>query len=145
MATTEPLEITGLVVPAEDRTLAESIVKAIRKSGSVRLEADGTTFVVPESAAKQIVSILTMTAGSIPSEAVPAASELTVPQAMEFLGMSERHLNDLLDENIIASRKDGDRRLVSRDSILAFLQEREQRRAILDEMTRESQEMGLYD
>ena len=100
---------------------------------------------MPTNVAKQIVSALTMTAGNIPTEIVPAVAELRVPQAAKFLGMSERHLNDLLDEGVIESWQKNDTRMVSRSNLLAFEQERERGLAAMAFITQEAQEMGLYD
>ena len=75
----------------------------------------------------------------------PAVSECTVAQAAEFLDISERHLNDLLDNNFIVSRQENGERLVQWNSILDFEQQEASRLAGLDEMARLDQEMGLYD
>jgi hypothetical protein len=71
--------------------------------------------------------------------------EFTLAQAGTFLRMSERHLNDLLDAGEIKSRLVGNERMVLRDSLLAFEQERERLRTALDTIVQDSQEMGLYD
>ena len=75
----------------------------------------------------------------------PAVSECTVAQAAEFLDMSERHLNDLLDNDLIASRQENGERLVQWNSMLDFEQRMARRRAWLDEEAQWNQEMGLYD
>jgi hypothetical protein len=56
----------------------------------------------------------------------PAPSELTVAQAMKFLRMSERHVNDLLDAGYFVYRQENGERLVQLDSLMEF--EREQER-----------------
>jgi hypothetical protein len=75
----------------------------------------------------------------------PVESECTVAQAAKFLDISECHLNDLLDNNFIASRQENGERLVQWNSILDFEQQVASRLAGLDEMARLDQEMGLYD
>ena len=72
-------------------------------------------------------------------------SECTVAQAAKFLDISECHLNDLLDNNLIASRQENDERLVQWGSILDYQQMRARRRAGLAQIVRWDQEMGLYD
>ena len=71
--------------------------------------------------------------------------EMTVAQAKAVLRMSERHLNDLLDAGEIEYRLVGNDRMIERDSLFAFEQEREQLRSALDVIVQDSQEMGLYD
>jgi len=75
----------------------------------------------------------------------PGVSECTVAQAAAFLDVSEHRINRLLDaERIAFQQKDG-KRLVQQSSLLDFGERRARRRAALDEMAREDQEMGLYD
>jgi hypothetical protein len=75
----------------------------------------------------------------------PAVSECTVAQAAEFLDMSERRLNALLDDERIAFRLENGERLVQWSGILDYEQMRKRREAWLDEMAQWDQEMGLYD
>jgi AraC-like DNA-binding protein len=75
----------------------------------------------------------------------PSLSELTIAQTANFLHMSERHVNDLLDMGEFAFREENGERLVQRDSLLDFEQERERVGRVLDEMVRWNQEMGFYD
>jgi len=76
---------------------------------------------------------------------VPPRRELSVAQARTVLRMSERHLNDLLDAGEIECRQVGGERMIQRDSLYAFEQERERLRTALDAIVQDSQEMGLYD
>jgi len=75
----------------------------------------------------------------------PAVSECSVAQAAEFLDMSERCLNGLLDAEQIASRLENGERLVQWSSMLDYQQMRIRRRAGLAQIIRWDQEMGLYD
>ena len=75
----------------------------------------------------------------------PVVSECTVAQAAEFLDMSERILNGLLDNALIAFRLENGARLVQWSSILDYQQMRERRREGLAQIVRWDQEMGLYD
>jgi len=76
---------------------------------------------------------------------VHAPTELTVVQAAEFLCMSERHLNDLLDAGRIAFRQESGQRLIQKNRLLDYERELERRHAAFDEFVRMNQEMGLYD
>ena len=83
--------------------------------------------------------------GKRDSDLFPAPSELTFPQAAEFLRMSERHLNDLLEVGRIPFRWENDERMIHRDSLQEYEQWLEQRHVAFDEFVRMNQEMGLYD
>lgn len=136
---------TAPFLSEEDREVAKSTVAAIVRSENLRLEANGSTYPLPHDAVAKIVNMLHLMADGQSVEIVPALHELTVRQARIFLRMSERHLSDLLDAGEIKSRMVDGERMISRDSLLEFEQERERLAAGLDDIVRESQEMGLYD
>ena len=71
--------------------------------------------------------------------------EYTVSQAAEFLKMSERHLNNLLNAGYIAYRLENGERLIHLDSMLEYKQEIERRHAACDKLMLMFQEMGLSD
>ena len=75
----------------------------------------------------------------------PVSSELTVAQAAQFLDMSEGCVNELLRDEIITSRLTEGKRLIQWDSLLKFRAEYRVGREAMAEITRWSQEMGLYD
>jgi len=75
----------------------------------------------------------------------PVSSECTVAQAAKILDMSEGCVNELLDDSVIAYRQIGDERLVQRDSLQEFESRYRRRLKALAEITREWQEMGLYE
>ena len=75
----------------------------------------------------------------------PAASECTVAQAARFLEGTEGLVNELLDAELIAFRLENGERLIERNDLQRFVQDRERRHVALDEMVRLNQEMGLYD
>ena len=75
----------------------------------------------------------------------PSVSDLTVAQAAKILDMPEACVNELLDHGSIEFRRENDERLIQQDSLLAFDTRYRKRCAVLAEITREWQEMGLYD
>ena len=76
----------------------------------------------------------------------PLPIELTTAQAAAVLGMPEGGIFEMLKLGILTkSTQKGHQRLVDRDELLAYKREYEIGKAILDEMAREDQEMGLYD
>ena len=84
-----------------------------------------------------------MTDGSV--GIVHAPTECTVAQAAKFLDMSEGCVNEFLDDEIIAFRLKNGERLVQWNSLLEFEAEYREGREAMAEITRWSQEMGLYD
>jgi hypothetical protein len=74
-----------------------------------------------------------------------SSSDLTVAEAADRLQFSENHLSDLLDAGRITFRLKNGERLIPLNRLVEYEQERERRRAALDEMVRENQEMGLYE
>lgn len=143
MATTDI--IYAPQVTEEDQSLAKSTLEAILRSGDFRLEADGKTFVLPASAAKQIVSVLNLTAEGQRSDVVSASPEWTIHEAAVFLGTSEECVNELLNHGVIEYRQDAERRLVMRHSLLAYDQRLKKGQTAMNEVVRLSEEIGLYD
>lgn len=78
-------------------------------------------------------------------ETAQIVSELTVEQAAEILGFTEGHVNEILDDNGLKYRQQGDQRLIQRKSLLEFEREYKAGRAAMAELVRLSEEMGLYD
>ncbi|GGM91668.1 excisionase [Thermus composti] len=79
-----------------------------------------------------------------PVRIVPLEAELTTSQAAELLGVSRPYLVRLLEEGKIPYHKVGAHRRVRAKDLLAYLEaSRKRGREILDELTREAQELGL--
>jgi hypothetical protein len=74
-----------------------------------------------------------------------SSSDLTVAEAADFLQTSLKHLNRLLDLGRISFRLENGERLISQSSLSEYVHERGRRHAVLDEMVRENQELGLYN
>ena len=75
----------------------------------------------------------------------PPAPELTVAQAAKFLDGSEGLINELLDDGLITFRLVQGERLVQRDSLQKYEQERERRLAAADKLFSMFREAGMSD
>jgi len=75
----------------------------------------------------------------------PLPTELTIAQAAMVLEMPEGAIHEMLKLGILECKQEGTRRLIDRDWLIAYKRESDRGHAILDEIVRENQEMGLYD
>ena len=79
------------------------------------------------------------------SETEDADEELPIAVAARVLGVSDTHMARLIEVDRLATRTvDGQRRVRMAD-VVALKREMDRRRALLDELTALSQELGLYD
>ena len=77
---------------------------------------------------------------------IPIHKQLTTNQAAELLNVSRQYLVRLLDDEKIPFSRTGTHRRIRFGDLMDFKQQRdEMRRQALSEMTRRSQEAGLYD
>jgi excisionase family DNA binding protein len=103
-----------------------------------------TTIVVPSVAFGFFVDVLTELANGNAVIVAPVHAELTTQQAADFLNVSRPFLLKLLDERAIPYRRVGNRRKLLLTDVLAYRARNETlRREIADELTRESQSLGL--
>jgi excisionase family DNA binding protein len=134
-------------VPSE-RDQARAALKALADRPSRFRLPSGKTVVLPKSAVNGLVDLLSAVAAGDEAEVVHKDREITTQQAAELLGMSRPTVIKLIEEGELrasARRVGTHRRLRVRD-VLAFRErELERRRQILDEMTREAEELGLYE
>lgn len=101
---------------------------------------------IPESlfdVIRQAVNIL-QDGGAV--SIVPYNVALTTQQAADYLGVSRPYLISILDKEHIQYTYVGTHRRIALSEIEKYRQRRDaERQGILDTMTREAHEMGLYD
>jgi len=76
---------------------------------------------------------------------VYAPTECTVAQAAKILDVPEACVYEMFDLEVFEYRREGNQFWIDRDSLLKYDAERRKGQALLAEMTRWNQEMGLYD
>lgn len=144
-----------------DKTAADQAAQAVADlnafllahptpTGRVRLctDEDGaeTQVVIPTVAFRFFVDVLTELANGNAVTVAPVHAELTTQQAADLLNVSRPYLIKLLDEERLPYRRVGNRRKVQLVDVLDYKRhDAARRKEILDELTLEAEELGLYD
>lgn len=106
--------------------------------------AESQSIPLPRTVTSALLQVLEATAHGEETAILPLHSELTTGQAAAMLGVSRPYLVKLLDEDRIEHRTVGTHRRVRMSSLLDFMQrDYSERRAALDELSRETFELGL--
>lgn len=117
--------------------------------GPVRLQVEGTnraTISLPEAVARPLLNLLLDLAEGRAVSIADADEELTTREAADLLNVSRPHFTQLLKEGKIPSHKVGTHHRVYRRDVLAYKSKRrEEAEEAMQELTRLSQELGLYD
>jgi excisionase family DNA binding protein len=109
-------------------------------------ESEDVTISLPPAAAGPLLKLLADLAEGRAVSVADADEELTTREAAELLKVSRPHLTRLLKEGEIPSHKVGSHHRVYRRDVLAYKARRqEQSEEAMQELTRVSQELGLYD
>jgi len=99
---------------------------------------------LPRKAVRIIIDVLVELAKGNVVTVVPVRAELTTQQAADILNVSRPYLVGLLDEGKIPYRMVGNRRKVPLRELLDYKRiDTAYREAILDELTREAESIGL--
>lgn len=144
-----------------DKTAADQAAQAVAElnaflrahpspTGRVRLctEEDGpeTQVIIPAVAFRFFVEVLAELANGNAVTVAPVHAELTTQQAADLLNVSRPYLIRLLDEERMPYRRVGNRRKVQLVDVLDYKRHDDARRQeVLDELSREAEDLGLYD
>lgn len=109
-------------------------------------DLQGTKITIPGGMFRLMVDVLNAASQGEPITLLPHSAELSTQEAANMLNVSRPYLVKLLDEGAMPSRKVGIYRRVKVQDVLRYQnQEKAKREKILDELTQEAQEMGLYN
>lgn len=141
--TSEPLPDQADIELA--RKALRSLGGALESDGPVTLTlANGQGIAMPRAAVSALAQILEATAHGDGAAVLPIHAELTTQQAAALLNVSRPYLVGLLEAGQIEFRTVGTHRRVKTPSLIAFMREAyPTRRAAIDELTRETYELGL--
>jgi excisionase family DNA binding protein len=137
------------ITPTEqDQYLArigsQVLARLLSQHESVSLHGDDLNdLTLPPSVAHLLQQVLEQVGKGQSLIVLPVESELTTSQAAEIIGTSRPFLVRLLEQGDIPFHMTGTHRRVRLRDVLAYQQEQRQRRACLDALVQEAQELGL--
>lgn len=145
--TVAPSEADALLARESSRRLATRKLGR-RSSVKIKLLDDGEEaepIAVPASALKLFLHLLTEMSQGNAVTLIPTHAELTTQQAADLLNVSRPYVVKLLEEGKIPSRNVGKYRRVRFDDLMAYKSKDDEARAkVLDQLTAEAQELGMY-
>jgi excisionase family DNA binding protein len=143
--TVSPTEADALLARESSRRLATCKLGS-RSSVRIQLLDDGKeaeTLVVPASALRLFLHLLTEMSQGNAVTLIPTHAELTTQQAADLLNVSRPYLVKLLDEGKIPCRTVGKYRRVRFDDLMAYKRKDDAARLkILEELSALDQELG---
>lgn len=150
---TPALRATEPVLPAAEeiaqaqeavRVLTRFIAEAPKAQLSIEDGSHRMHVVLPRAAVQLLQGILREMSQGNTVTLIPVHAELTTQQAADLLNVSRPYLVSLLESGVIPYRKVGTRRRVLFEHLMAFKRaEDAKREEALDELARQSQELGL--
>ncbi len=144
---TQVLEKPTSLPSQEDSALARMASRALATSQPSELRVildDGQELVLPKSATRLIVHLLTEMAQGNAVTVIPVHANLTTQEAADFLNVSRPFLVGLLEANKIPFVKVGSHRRIRFEDLMKFKTSTEaRRREIMDELAAQAQEEGM--
>lgn len=148
---TAPLLDQSVVPEPADIEKARAALEALDRAGSpehLALEnAEGRMHaVLPVAAVRLLHDLLREIAAGHTVTLVPTHAELTTQQAADAVNVSRPFLVKLLESGDLPYRKVGTHRRVRFDDLMRYKRQIDAKRlATLNDLARESRELGLYD
>jgi excisionase family DNA binding protein len=126
--------LSGLSVTETSRTIE------VRSEG----KGKGTSVTVPREAFALFLEILGQMANGNAVTIVPVHAEMTTQQAADLLNVSRPFLIELLESGKLPYRRVGTHRRIRVSDLLTYQRkDAADRQAVVDELTREAQKLGL--
>ena len=130
----------------DDRALPTDALVALRRRPSRFTLPDGSSIRLPKAAVDGLIQLLTAAAEGGEATVVRSPREVTTQQAAKVLNVSRPTVIKLIDDGVLPSRKVVSHRRVPLGDMLSYRQDvAARRRAVLDAMTTDAEELGLYD
>lgn len=130
----------------EDRDLASDALAHLRRRPRRFTLPDGATVQFPKTAVDGLIEMLEAVAQGDAATVVRTPREVSTQQAATVLNVSRPTVVKLIDDGALASRKVGSHRRIPLADLLAYRDDMiARRRAVLDQMSRDAEELGLYD
>ncbi|MBT8224393.1 MAG: helix-turn-helix domain-containing protein [Dactylosporangium sp.] len=139
---------TDTIMPAENERLSlVALTELLHEgTGALAVSSGGAKAEVPRSVRDVLTRIADVLASGRGVAIVPVDRELTTTEAASLLGVSRPTLIKLLESGEIGYSRPNSSRRIPLDQVLAYRDRRSQtRREILDELTADAVEMGMYD
>lgn len=133
-------------VTEKDRNQAREVLHALGSSRPRITAGDGTVLDLPQPVLEALAEFLEAAADGERVLVLRSPEDLTTEQAAAVLGVSRPTVVRLIEADKLPARMVGTHRRLSLGDVLAYREaSAAKRHAALDEMTREAEELGLYD
>ena len=138
-----------IVAPEEERSAIASIEEYLesKRGRAARLvgpSKDGVP--IPSSLRRVIVAAARQLADGNGVSIMPVTAEVTTQQAADLLNVSRPFVVGLLDKGEIPFHKVGTHRRIRLRDLVAYKRRRDaSRRAVIDRLATEAQELGIYE
>lgn len=130
----------------DDRDLASDALVALRRRPRRFTLPNGATVRLPKTAVDGLIEMLEAVAEGDAATVVRTPREVSTQQAATVLNVSRPTVVKLIDDGVLPSRKVGSHRRITLTDLLAYRADMvTRRRAVLDQMSRNADELGFYE
>lgn len=138
--------VAGMTKRLQDRDLASDALVALRRRPRRFTLPNGATVQIPKTAVDGLIEMLEAVADGDTATVVRTPREVTTQQAATVLNVSRPTVVKLIDDGVLPSRKVGSHRRITLADLLLYRDDMvARRRAVLDQMSRDAEDLGLYD